>query len=157
MKTPLPLRLSTCRGLPGCENERGAVAVLVALSLAILVGFFGLAFDLGKLYVAKSELQNAADACALAAARELTGANTNQLVLAEAAGMTTASRHNVLFQGETVAVALDDSVTFSQGFGGAYRPKNAISGTDALLMQYVRCTVARAGIANWLIKVLDIL
>jgi hypothetical protein len=125
--------------------------------MAVLIGFFGLAADLGKLYVAKSELQNAADACALAAARELSGANTNQLMLAEAAGIATGSRHNVLFQGETVVVAADDSVTFSPAFGGVYRTKNAISGTDTLLMQYARCRVARSGIANWLMQVLNIL
>lgn len=131
--------------------------MLVALSMAILIGFFGLALDLGKLYVAKSELQNAADACALAAARELTGANTGQLMLAEGAGIATGRRHDVLFQSETAAFAVNDNVTFSETFGGVYQPKDAISGTDALLMQYVRCTVARGGIANWLIHVLNVL
>ena len=92
------------------RNERGVVAIMVALSMAVLIGFVGLALDLGKLYVAKTELQNSADACALAAARELTGANTSQLVLAEAAGMTTGERHNVLFQDEQIAIS---SVTFS--------------------------------------------
>jgi hypothetical protein len=42
--------------------------------IVVLVGFIGLALDLGKLYVSKSELQNRADSCALAAARDLTGA-----------------------------------------------------------------------------------
>ena len=54
------------RNHPGGRQERGVVAIIVALSLVVLVGFAGLALDLGKLYVAKSELQNSADACALA-------------------------------------------------------------------------------------------
>jgi Flp pilus assembly protein TadG len=139
------------------RNERGAVAILVALSMAVLLGFFGLAFDLGKLYIAKSELQNAADACVLAAARELTGANTNQLILAEAAGIATAMRHDVVFQSETVSMAADESVTFSQTLGSVYQPKAAINGADALTMQYVRCTTMRSGIANWFIQVLNLL
>ena len=38
-----------------------------------LIGFIGLALDGGHLYLTKTELQNGADACALAASYELTG------------------------------------------------------------------------------------
>jgi Flp pilus assembly protein TadG len=47
-------------------EQRGAVAIIVGLVLAVLMGFAGLALDVGHLYVEKTELQNAADACALA-------------------------------------------------------------------------------------------
>ncbi|CAE6494169.1 putative Flp pilus-assembly TadE/G-like [Nitrosomonas nitrosa] len=134
------------------RKERGAVAVIVALSLVVLVGFVGLALDLGKLFVAKTELQNSADACALAAARELTGANINQLVLAKAAGIATGERHNVLFQDEKVVVS---SVTFSETLTGEYQP--AFTDPGATDMRFARCEVSRAGIANWLIQVLNIL
>jgi len=50
------------------RGERGSILVITALSLVALVGFVGLALDLGHLYVVKTELQNAADAAALAAA-----------------------------------------------------------------------------------------
>ncbi|MDE2387812.1 MAG: pilus assembly protein [Betaproteobacteria bacterium] len=133
-------------------KERGAVAVLVAASMAVLIGFVGLALDLGKLYVAKTELQNSADACALAAARELTGANTNQLTLAEAAGMTTGELHDVLFQDERVVIS---SVTFSKSLVGGYQ--SAFSGPAATNMRFARCEASRTGIANWLIQVLNIL
>lgn len=153
----LPVRLSGRRGCPSLRKERGAVAIIVALSMVVLIGFAGLALDLGKLYVARSELQNSADACALAAIQELTGANTNQLTLAEAAGITAGMRHDVLFQGETIALTVDNSVTFSQTLNGAYQPKTAISSAEVLQMQYARCTVSRAGIANWFIQVLNVL
>ena len=52
---------------PTRQAQRGAVAIIVGLTLAVLVGFAGLAIDGGRLYVNKTELQNAADACALAA------------------------------------------------------------------------------------------
>ena len=70
-------------------NQRGAVAVLVALMLVVLIGAAGIVLDLGRLFVAKTELQNAADACALAAARELATPSTLAvLTLAENAGIT---------------------------------------------------------------------
>ncbi len=151
---PTRSRRRDCQGL---RKEGGAVGIIVALSMVVLVGFVGLALDLGKLYIAKSELQNSADACALAAVRELTGANTNQLALAEAAGLSAGMHHNVLFHGEPVALAADENVTFSQTLEGAYQPKAAIGSTEALLMQYARCTVDRAEIKTWFIQVLNLL
>lgn len=55
------------------RNQRGAVAIIVGLSLFILVGMLALVLDLGHLYVVKTELQNAADAAALSGAKELDG------------------------------------------------------------------------------------
>lgn len=55
------------------NRQRGAVAVIVGLAIALLVGMVGLVLDLGRLYIAKTELQNAADAAALAGAKELNG------------------------------------------------------------------------------------
>lgn len=133
-------------------RQQGAVAVIVALSLVGLIGIVGLALDLGKLFVAKSELQNSADACALAAARELTGANTHQLKLAAAAGIATGQRHQVLFQGEQIIV---ERVTFSDHLTGVYQ--SAFEGTGALGMRFVRCEVNRSDIANWFIQVLNLM
>ena len=65
----------------GARRQRGVVSVIVALTLAVLIGCVGLALDLGKLYVARSELQNSADACALAAARDLTAVSYTHLTL----------------------------------------------------------------------------
>lgn len=50
------------------RRENGAVAVTTALLLVGLVGFLGLSVDLGVLYAARAELQNAADAAAMAGA-----------------------------------------------------------------------------------------
>ncbi|MDP3743089.1 MAG: pilus assembly protein TadG-related protein [Methylotenera sp.] len=58
------------------QHQRGAVAIIVALCLVVLVGMLGLVLDLGHLYVAKTELQNAADAAALSGAKELDGTVT---------------------------------------------------------------------------------
>ena len=52
-------------------KRRGAIAVYVATSGAVLLGFAALAVDTGRLYLGKTELQVAADAAALAGAIEL--------------------------------------------------------------------------------------
>jgi len=53
------------------HGQRGAVAILFVLCLAVLLGFAALALDLARLNLTKIELQNAADAAALAGARSL--------------------------------------------------------------------------------------
>ena len=53
------------------KEERGAMAVMVAMGLTALVGFTGAAVDLGSIYSAKAELQNANDAAVLAAAQTM--------------------------------------------------------------------------------------
>lgn len=53
--------------------QRGAIAIMFAVLLMLILGFMGLALDLSRLYNRKMELQAVADAAALAAARNLTG------------------------------------------------------------------------------------
>jgi len=52
-------------------NQRGATAVMVAIVMVLLIMFAALAIDVGHLCVVRNELQNAADAGALAGARFL--------------------------------------------------------------------------------------
>jgi hypothetical protein len=55
-------------------RQQGAVAIIVAVCmLFVAVPMLALVLDLGHLYVAKTELQNAADAAALSGAKELNG------------------------------------------------------------------------------------
>ncbi len=133
------------------------MAVLVGIALLAMVAITGLALDLGKLYVVKSELQNSADACALAAAQELTGANDNQLSLAEAAGATAGGRHKVLFQESAVSYSEAGSIEFStDNSAGSYASAGA-TGTAAKSIRYVRCRAVRTGIPTWFIQVLSLL
>jgi hypothetical protein len=52
-------------------NQRGAIVIIIAISLVVLVGFVALAIDVSDLIVVRNQLQNAADAGALAGARFL--------------------------------------------------------------------------------------
>jgi len=51
------------------HTENGAVLVIVAFLAVVFLAFSALAIDIAHLYVVKNELQNAADAGALAGAR----------------------------------------------------------------------------------------
>ena len=48
------------------KNDKGFAIVLIAIMLVVLLGFLALGIDAGYLYIVKGELQNAADAGALA-------------------------------------------------------------------------------------------
>lgn len=59
------------RRYPKRRDRRGVIAVLTALLLVMMVALLAFAIDVGYLQVAKTQLQQAADAAALAATAEL--------------------------------------------------------------------------------------
>jgi hypothetical protein len=61
------------------KDERGAVAVIVALLLPVLLGMVGLAVELGYWFSEKRELQTAADAGAIGGAFELLNGNNSSI------------------------------------------------------------------------------
>lgn len=138
-------------------RQRGAAAVLVALSLIALVGMVGIVVDLGRLFVMRSELQNAADACALAAARELDGDPT-ALTRAENAGIRVGTGNAVNFQSTPVAIVPADvrfSTALSDGAGGN---TNYLSQADGapINSRYAMCTLSRPGVPMTLSMVLGV-
>lgn len=55
------------------DGERGFSLALVAICAFVLFGMVGLAFDLGRMFILKNELQTFADASALAAVSQMDG------------------------------------------------------------------------------------
>ena len=53
------------------KDESGVTAILIAIVLVVLIGITALAVDIGYVATTKNELQNVADAAALAAANQL--------------------------------------------------------------------------------------
>lgn len=51
------------------DNERGVAGVIVAVMMVVLIGAGAVAVDVGQIYVERAQLQNGADAGALAVAR----------------------------------------------------------------------------------------
>lgn len=141
------------------REQQGAVAIIFAIVITAMIGIAGLALDLGQLYVAKAELQNAADACALAAAQSLSGSDGKQLQISEAAGLTTAQRHKVLFQSRTVATQTDHSIDFAANVSGPWYHSSdlAVGNATVLTMRYARCGLVQDNIPTWLIQVLNVL
>jgi hypothetical protein len=68
----LTIRWFATRG----ENARGQVLALYAIGLTTLLGFSGLALDVGLLYTSRRQLQTAADAAAIAGANALLGSQS---------------------------------------------------------------------------------
>lgn len=66
------------------NNERGATIIYVAVVIVVLIMFTALAVDIGHLYGVRNELQDAADAGALAGASALLDQNTCELKADEA-------------------------------------------------------------------------
>lgn len=64
---------------PLCQQQRGAVAPLVALMLPVLVAAAAFAIDLAYVHVVRNEMQNDADAAALAGAHALVDTSTGVL------------------------------------------------------------------------------
>ncbi|HEU0201096.1 MAG TPA: pilus assembly protein TadG-related protein [Burkholderiaceae bacterium] len=134
------------------------MAIIVGLTLAVLIGFAGLALDLGRLYVNKSELQNAADACALAAARELACDPTagpcpaSYLESAEMAGMFIAARNNKDFQDNAATIAAAD-VRFSTTLAPNSSYLSRGGGADPA-SKYAMCIARAEGILPWFMGVL---
>jgi hypothetical protein len=138
------------------RREGGAIAIIVALTLVVLIGFAGLVLDLGRLYVNKTELQNATDACALAAANELVcepGLGTC-LENAEAAGIFAAAQNKMDFQKNTVLIAAAD-IKFSKFIGPNSSYLSRLAGADQAA-RFALCKASVDGIVPWFMGVLGI-
>jgi Flp pilus assembly protein TadG len=62
------------------HRQRGVIIIWFTLLLPVLLSFAALAIDLTRLYLTKVELQNAADAAALAGAIEFSGSHPSNVV-----------------------------------------------------------------------------
>ena len=133
------------------KRQRGAVAVVVGLSIFVLVGMIGLALDLGQMFVNKTELQNAADACALAAARELDG-NADALTRADAAGVLVGTQNGVGFQDAAVALTAAD-ISYSEHLSPNSAYQTSADGADPATARFAMCTVERDDIGMWFMGV----
>ena len=123
------------------------MAPTTAFALVALVGFLGVVIDMGRLLVVKTELSNAADVCALAAASVLDG-NPGALTNAENAGITAGIRNNAHFQSVPVSITAADikfSTTLSSSSGDNSNYLTQAGGAPAN-SKYAMCTLTLPGI-----------
>jgi hypothetical protein len=95
------------------REQDGAVAVIVAIMLVVLMGVGAFVLDVGNLYWERRQLQNAADAGAMSAAQELIAGGSENEALAEARkfAMANNSRGAHVDGGEFLADITPSSVT----------------------------------------------
>jgi len=150
------------------RQQRGAVAIMLGITLAVLIGFAGLAIDLGRFFIIKTELQNAMDACALAASSQLRPGQNNPNALTRAIaygrvfttggvsenpleGNIAAIQNRVNFQGEVVSVQ-PENITFAENLAGPYVTQ---ASADPNTAAFVQCSVPLADIPVFFMRVLN--
>lgn len=144
------------------RRQQGAVTVLLGFTLVVLIGFAGLAIDLGRFFVVKSELQNAVDACALAAASQLRPGQNNASALTKAVaygrlfstgglGNLDAIKNRANFQSEVVAIAADQ-VTFSDTINGTYLDSSSANYNTAA---YAKCSYPLSGLPIYFMQLIN--
>jgi Flp pilus assembly protein TadG len=101
----------------GPRRQRGAIAIMFAVLLFVLLAAGGLVIDLGHLYVLKSELQNGADSGALAGAKEL-NMTSGGITLAAAKALAFSQQNK--FDFSSALVLTNSNVTFSSSPDGPW-------------------------------------
>lgn len=141
------------------HRQQGGIAVMAGISVVVLIGMAGMVLDLGHLYITKTELQNAADACALSAARELSAINGSTVSRATSAGIAAGARNLVDFQSRAADIREAD-ITFGPNLdtdaeGRLLNFSRSVDQDTA----YVRCApqeTERLSVAMWFMGVLGI-
>ena len=122
------------------KKERGAILYLVAASLFVLIGFLGLAIDLGHMYNNKGQLQNMADAGALSGATALNGTSAGiQLAVDRARDLNSRLNNKTEFNTQNITLA-EANITFSDQLNGTYVDKATAQG-NAANIRFVRVVV----------------
>lgn len=96
-------------------GERGATIVMAAIGMVAMILATGLAVDISHFYTAKAELQNAADAAALAGASQL---NSTSGGIKSAVTEATKALNKYDFKNPVTVTAA--SVTFAKNVNGPY-------------------------------------
>lgn len=162
--------MKTPRHLPHPRKTRGAVIILFGLMLVVLLGFAGLAIDLGRFFIVRAELQNAVDACALAAASQLRPGQNDPSTLTRAVdygrvfstgGVPSGSssgfpldaiRNKVNFQSAVVDIQ-SSHISFSATLGGSYQTADVANPATA---NYAKCEYPFSSLPIYFMRVLNL-
>ncbi|MFN2511205.1 MAG: pilus assembly protein TadG-related protein [Pyrinomonadaceae bacterium] len=114
-------------------RERGSVMIMTAILMAGIILAVGLCIDVARIYMVRAELQNGADAAALAAAREL---NSGVSGIQDAVTRATTIVNNYGFNRAAVTIV---NVEFAVNLNGGYvSPVAAEANPDNI--RFVRVT-----------------
>jgi Flp pilus assembly protein TadG len=135
------------------HGQRGSVTIMTAVLLVGIVGVLGLSIDVGRIYMVRTGLQNAADAAALAAARELNGGTSglsDGVTQAKAAALQ-ANTYGLSRSGISVPSVTISKIEFSTSLASGAtwydntNGNNVPAGTETSI-KYVRVTTQAASV-----------
>src|SRR5215217_1424643 len=126
------------------KRERGSILATSAIGMLSILLAVGLGVDISRFYLAKTELQNAADAAALAAVSAL---DTSPNGIHKAADRAVASMNKYDFNNTGVDLPRTN-VLFAVNLDGSYISEASASATAAVAKQirFVKVTTADAAI-----------
>jgi Flp pilus assembly protein TadG len=117
------------------KRERGSILATSAIGMLSILLAVGLGVDISRFYLAKTELQNAADAAALAAVSAL---NTSPLGITKAADRAVASMNNYDFNKTGVSFPRNN-VLFAVNLDGPYMSEGSAQ-LQAASIRFVQVT-----------------
>jgi Flp pilus assembly protein TadG len=117
------------------KRERGSILATSAIGMLSVLLAAGLAVDISRFYLAKTELQNAADAAALAA---VSGLNTSALGITIATDNAVAAMNKYDFN-KTGVTFPRGNVLFAKNLDGPYMNETAAQG-QAAVIRFVKVT-----------------
>jgi hypothetical protein len=117
------------------KKERGSILATSAIGMLSILLAVGLGVDISRFYLTKTELQNAADAAALAAVSAL---NTAPLGITKAADRAVAAMNHYDFNHTSVTFPRDN-VLFAKNLDGPYMSESDAKGV-AETIRFVKVT-----------------
>ncbi|HEU4510864.1 MAG TPA: Tad domain-containing protein [Pyrinomonadaceae bacterium] len=127
------------------KNERGNVLAYTVLSAFFLFLAVGLGVDLSHLYLAKTELQNTADAAALAGASALKLSVPEKITTSVDRAIQVMNLNKYNFNNRNYADVMNTTdqrnlVEFSKNLDGTYKIESAMSTTEKAEARFIRVT-----------------
>ncbi|HKV36928.1 MAG TPA: Tad domain-containing protein [Pyrinomonadaceae bacterium] len=125
----------------GNKRERGSILATSAIGMLAILLAVGLGVDISRLYLTKAELQNAADASALAGASAL---NTSSQGITKAADRAVAAMNKYDFNHNGVTFPRTN-VEFAVNLNGPYMSEGSAQG-QAAKIRFVKVTTATSAV-----------
>jgi Flp pilus assembly protein TadG len=123
------------------EDERGSILAMSALGMLAMVLAVGLGVDISRFYLVKAELQNAADAAALAA---VSGLNSSAAGITEATNRAVLAMNNYDFNHQAVSFPRAN-VLFAKNLAGPYITEDTAKG-DPKDIRFVQVTTPASAV-----------
>ena len=135
------------------KNQQGFSLLLIAAGASVMIGMLGLAFDLGRMFIVKNELQTFADASAVAACRQMDGSQAgiqgaHNTATAGPLGSTVPNGWN--FDVNTISNVTD---TYATSYNGTYDSYATASGGATNNYRFIK-VVANATLPLYFLAVI---